>query len=558
MLCAVLARMRFVAVAACSAALVLAGCSLPTTGAPAAAPPDDPDAAARTLLRPAADLGTVRGVRHERAGPRVVRQPGVRVRPAGGPARLRRAGRRARRSSGVLRQQATGERIGSLVMNPGGPGASGMSLVAASLSGRARAEPRSRSGSTSSGSTRAGVGASTPTIDCLNDAEWEAERADLDVDPSPAGRRADRGGEPGVRAPVRRALRRSGRAGQRRHPRRRPRPGHPARGARRREADLPRLLLRHADRLGVRRGVPATRCGRSCSTARWTRPRPRSTSTVEQNAGFQQAFDAFAADCAQQPTCPLGTDPAQATARVPGADPPADRRPVPAAGGARTLSYPDAVDRARSRRCTCRELLADPARGASPGCANGDGTILLRAGRPVLRPRARTGATATASRRSSSISCVDEERITDRAAAGRADPPGQRGGAVPRRRRGAVAALDPCAFWPVAAHEEPHVPQVQGLPPTLVGLGDRRPGHAVPGRGGPGAGAEREPADGRGQPAHRRAAGRAVRRRRVTPTSSTYAAVRGTAAGPPAATWGTALRAVSDRQPRNIPVTRRS
>ena len=38
MLCAVLARMRFVAVAACSAALVLAGCSLPTTGAPAAAP----------------------------------------------------------------------------------------------------------------------------------------------------------------------------------------------------------------------------------------------------------------------------------------------------------------------------------------------------------------------------------------------------------------------------------------------------------------------------------------------------------------------------------------
>ena len=32
-----------------------------------------------------------------------------------------------------------------------------------------------------------GVGASTPPIDCLTDAEWVAERADLDVDPSPAG-----------------------------------------------------------------------------------------------------------------------------------------------------------------------------------------------------------------------------------------------------------------------------------------------------------------------------------------------------------------------------------
>ena len=32
-----------------------------------------------------------------------------------------------------------------------------------------------------------GVGASTPTIDCLTDAEWEVERGDLDVDPSPAG-----------------------------------------------------------------------------------------------------------------------------------------------------------------------------------------------------------------------------------------------------------------------------------------------------------------------------------------------------------------------------------
>jgi len=34
------------------------------------------------------------------------------------------------------------------------------------------------------------------------------------------------------------------------------------------------------------------------------------------SAGFQQAFDAYAADCALSPDCPLGTDPAALNARL--------------------------------------------------------------------------------------------------------------------------------------------------------------------------------------------------------------------------------------------------
>ncbi|MDT7552485.1 MAG: hypothetical protein QOI16_1021, partial [Pseudonocardiales bacterium] len=85
----------------------------------------------------------------------------------------------------VLRQKASGNKIGSLLFNPGGPGASGMSLVA-SLAGSLADSALSQRFDLVGFDPR-GVGASTPAIDCLTDADWAVERADLDVDPSPAG-----------------------------------------------------------------------------------------------------------------------------------------------------------------------------------------------------------------------------------------------------------------------------------------------------------------------------------------------------------------------------------
>ena len=34
--------------------------------------------------------------------------------------------------------------------------------------------------------------------------------------------------------------------------------------------------------------------------------------------------------------------------------------------------------------------------------------------------------------------------------------------------RGPVGALEVCAFWPVPPTSQPHLPRVEGLPPTLV------------------------------------------------------------------------------------------
>lgn len=91
---------------------------------------------------------------------------------------------------GVLRLEASGAKIGSLVVNPGGPGASGMSAVPSLFGSGPGAEGPLTARFDVVGLDPRGVGASTPTIDCLTDAEWEVERGDLDVDPSrPASRR---------------------------------------------------------------------------------------------------------------------------------------------------------------------------------------------------------------------------------------------------------------------------------------------------------------------------------------------------------------------------------
>ncbi|MGH3586308.1 MAG: alpha/beta fold hydrolase, partial [Pseudonocardia sp.] len=178
-------RMRSVAVvaASCSLALLLTACAQATTGAAAPQPPQpDPELARyydqQLSWGPCADYASSARDRQSYANPEFecarLEVPLDYAAPDGQTA-----------SVGVLRQRASGDRIGSLLMNPGGPGASGMSLVG-SLAPRIAGSPVTKRFDLVGFDPR-GVGSSTPTIDCLNDAEWEAERADLDVDPSPEG-----------------------------------------------------------------------------------------------------------------------------------------------------------------------------------------------------------------------------------------------------------------------------------------------------------------------------------------------------------------------------------
>jgi pimeloyl-ACP methyl ester carboxylesterase len=447
-------------VAACSAALVLSGCGQPTSGAPAPEPPDRTAELARFYDQqlswgPCAEYATDAQTSQSYANPAFecarLEVPLDYAAPDGRTARI-----------GVLRQKAVGERIGSLLMNPGGPGSSGMSL-AASLAGRLAQNPLTQRFDLVGFDPR-GVGASTPTVDCLNDAEWELERADLDVDPSPEGvaqtekenqeyaqRCAERSGGPEVLANV---------------------------GTRDVVRDLD--ILREAlgdEKLTYLGYSYGTRIGAAYAEAFPQNVRalvldgaldPTQTTverTVKQNAGFQQAFEAFAADCATQPDCPLGPDPAQATARFQALTRPLIDQPVPAEGGARTLSYPDAVT-GTIQALYLRDFWPILSRGLS-GLAAGDGTFLLRLA-DVYNDRGPDGRYGNSIEAFIVISCVDEERITDRAE--QAELIRRALEVAPFRDdgRGVVAALDPCAFWPAPPTSEPHVPQVEGLPPTLT------------------------------------------------------------------------------------------
>jgi len=463
MLGGVLDPLRSAVVAACSAALVLSACGQPAAppeaapAAPAAEPPADlarfyeqelswggcAEFATSASDRITFDDESLQCARLE--------VPLDYSQPDGSTAQI-----------AVLRHRATGDRIGSLLVNPGGPGASGVRL-GASMAGRLE---RTTIGERFDivGFDPRGVGASTPTIDCLTDAEWEIERADLDVDPSPAGIEET---EAENRLYAQRCTERSGGADVLANV-----------GTRDvvRDLDILREVLgdEKLTYLGYSYG---TRIGSAYAEAFPQNVRalvldgaldPEQTTverTVDQSAGFQQAFDAFAADCAKEPTCPLGTDPARATEVFQALTRPLIDRPAPAEGGSRTLSYPDAVT-GTIQALYVSALWPRLARGLS-ALASGDGTILLRLA-DMYNDRDPDGHYGNGIEAFIVISCVDEERITDRAE--QAELIRRANEVAPFRDdgRGVVPALDPCAFWPAPPTSEPHVPQVEGLPPTLT------------------------------------------------------------------------------------------
>ena len=84
----------------------------------------------------------------------------------------------------MIRFKATGDKIGSLVVNPGGPGESGVE-AAASLVGSMPESVRQRFDLV--GFDPRGVGRSTPAVWCNSDADNDRLRADPQVDYTPEG-----------------------------------------------------------------------------------------------------------------------------------------------------------------------------------------------------------------------------------------------------------------------------------------------------------------------------------------------------------------------------------
>ena len=360
----------------------------------------------------------------------------------------------------LIRFPATGEKIGSLVINPGGPGESGVDAAVSLLQDLPR-EIRARFDLV--GFDPRGVGSSTPPISCNTDADDDALRADPQVDYSPEGVAHIEATEKQF---VQRCVDKVGTDFLANV------------GTVNVARDLDRLRAALGDEkltyLGYSYG---TLIGSAYAEAYPDKVRamildgavdPNTDpiqSDIDQAAAFQQAFDDYAADCAKDKDCPLGTDPAKAVAVYHDLVDPLVTKPAETADP-RGLGYSDAVTGTVTAMYapSLWKHLTTGLRELKKG--KGD-TLLTLA--DSYWDRDEQGRYTNANDALIAINCVDTPPNTDRAKA--VDEDRRMREVAPFMSYGEFtghAPLDTCAFWPVQPTSGPHTINAPGLPPVLV------------------------------------------------------------------------------------------
>ena len=364
-------------------------------------------------------------------------------------------------SLSVIKFPATGAKIGSLVINPGGPGESG---VQAAVSMAENLPPQIHEKFDLVGFDPRGVGASSPTVWCNSDADNDKQRADPEVDYSPAGVAHI---EQVTKDFVQRCIDKMGK----------PFLANVGTVSVAKDLDLLRAALgdQKLTYLGYSYG---TRIGSAYAEAFPQNVRAMVLdgavdpnvdpieADVRQAAAFQKAFNDYAADCAKSPDCPLGTDPAKATDVYHTLVDPLVDKPAPTADP-RGLGYSDAI-------VATLLPLYSPAwwkhltQGLTELKGGGKGDTLLGLA-DVYMGRDQDGHYDNSTDARVAVNCVDEPQIKDRAKAIEED----------RRLREVApfmsygkftgdAPLSTCAFWPVDPTSQPHQISVKGLPSVLV------------------------------------------------------------------------------------------
>ncbi|MFI0466284.1 alpha/beta hydrolase [Saccharopolyspora sp. 5N102] len=358
----------------------------------------------------------------------------------------------------LLRVKARGEKIGSLLVNPGGPGGSGMNFVA--LLGPLWAAGPVGERFDVIGFDPRGVGASTPRVDCYTDAEYERgegfsgalvpDVADEQEARMVAQRCAEGSGGP-------QALASFGSSNVVR------------------DMDVLRATLgdEKLSYLGISYG---TQLGAVYAEAFPQNVRamaldsaidPDLTATefnLAQMTGFQKAFERYAADCATSADCPLGTDPVRATEAFQAIARPLLEHPAPTADG-RGLTYDDVMN-AMTSALYAQSLWPKLTEGLAE-LAAGRGDV-LQAQRDSAFGRGPDGRYNNSGDAAYAIRCMDLPRRT---------PAEQT--ELARQIRAAAPFMDSgrpvreshheCEAWPQPPTlPQPWVTGPVGLPPTLT------------------------------------------------------------------------------------------
>lgn len=350
----------------------------------------------------------------------------------------------------VIRVPATGDRLGVLMVNPGGPGASAVDTVAGMAGVLADTEINRRFDLV--GFDPRGVGHSTPQIRCRTDAEFDAWRRDPMVDYSPAGVAHI---EQQNAALAQNCVDRTGRdflaaVGTE---------------STARDMDVVRAALGE-DQLNYLGFSYGTDLGATYAERYPERVRamvldgavdPRAEpldETVRQLASFQTAFNDYAADCAQSTDCPLGQDPTQFVARYHQLVDPLVQQPG-WTSDPRGLGYSDAITGTVNALYTRQywKFLTSGLLGLRRGTDAGD--LLLLA--DDYQHRDALGRYDNRQDAFTAIRCVDAPYPADPQVWAEADRRARE--AAPFMTYGAwtgFAPRDVCAMWPVPPTSFPH------------------------------------------------------------------------------------------------------
>ncbi|MFE1405220.1 alpha/beta hydrolase [Streptomyces sp. NPDC058770] len=184
----------------------------------------------------------------------------------------------------------------------------------------------------------------------------------------------------------------------------------------------------------------------------------------DQTAGFETAFQSFAADCVKRTDCPLGTtSTADAATRLRGLFAALDAKPIPT-GDTRELT--ESLATTGVIAAMYDESSWPQLRDALVGAAKGDGSGLLALSDSYYE-REPNGTYANLMFANAAVNCLDQPpAFADARAVTRALPDFEKASPV-FGRAFAWAALN-CAYWPVSPTGTPHRIEAGSTAPIVV------------------------------------------------------------------------------------------